>query len=94
MKDKREHQRIQLLRKVSVVLENDAELTLDVLDYSMGGMSVLSQEALTQGTSLRLESLTTLDGEDKSLGLVGEVKHVRQSDQGYVIGIMFEEKNV
>lgn len=92
MKDKREHQRIQLLRKVMVILANGEQMLLDVLDYSMGGMSVLSQYEFMLGEKLTLESLTTLDGEEKSLGLKGEVRHLRMSEQGAVVGIKFDEK--
>lgn len=92
MKDKREHQRIQLLRKVMVTLTDGEQVMLDVLDYSMGGMSVLSKTEFMPGEQLKLESLTTLDGEVKPLGLFGEVKHVRLSEQGFVIGMMFKEK--
>ncbi len=92
MKDKREHQRIQLLRKVMVTLKDGEQVLLDVLDYSMGGISVLSKKEFMIGEQLKLESLTTLDGEDKPLGLIGEVKHIRLSEQGYVVGMMFKEK--
>lgn len=92
MKDKREHQRIQLLRKLMVNMPDGEKVMLDVLDYSMGGISVLSQKEFVVGEQLRLESLTTLDGEDKPLGLIGEVRHVRVNEQGFVVGMMFKEK--
>ncbi|MDH5181540.1 MAG: PilZ domain-containing protein [Gammaproteobacteria bacterium] len=91
MKDKRVHQRIQLLRKLTVLLANGEEMVLDVLDYSMGGISALSKREFPVGALLQLEALTTLDGDKKRLGLTGEVKHVRGNDQGFVIGMMFKE---
>jgi hypothetical protein len=91
VKDKRKHQRIQFLRKV-VVLSNDERILLDVLDYSMGGMSVFSKTAYMVGELLYLESLTTLDGEDKPLGLQAEVRHVENHDSsGFVIGMEFKK---
>ncbi|MDH5407970.1 MAG: PilZ domain-containing protein, partial [Gammaproteobacteria bacterium] len=71
MKDKREHQRIQLLRKVLVILPDGGEASLDVLDYSMGGMSIVSQIEFSVGEQLQLKSLVTLDGEEKTLDLIG-----------------------
>lgn len=93
MKDKREHQRIQFLRKVVISWpESEEKLILDVLDYSMGGISVFSKRAYPIGEKLYLESLTTLDGEEKPLGLTGEVKHVQNHDsQGFVIGMEFKK---
>lgn len=92
MKDKRQHQRIQFLRKVVVTSPRDGvRLVLDVLDYSMGGMSVFSKNPYVIGDQLLLESLTTLDGDDKLLGLTAEVKHVQPHEsKGYVIGLEFK----
>lgn len=93
MKDKRQHQRIQFLRKVVVTSAVDNErLVLDVLDYSMGGMSVFSKKIYTVGDKLFLESLTTLDGDEKPLGLSAEVRHVQDHEsQGFVIGLEFRQ---
>ena len=92
MKDKRKHQRIQFLRKVVVLAAQSERVVLDVLDYSMGGMSVFSKNPYTVGEKLFLESLTTLDGEDKPLGLEAEVKHIQNHDtSGYVLGLEFKQ---
>lgn len=95
MKDKRQHQRIQFLRKVIVASPADEQrVVLDVLDYSMGGMSVFSKEIYTAGEQLFLESLTTLDGEVKPLGLAAEVRHVQEHEsQGFVIGLEFKKED-
>ena len=93
MKDKRKHQRIKFLRKVVVVSPSGKQLVLDVLDYSMGGMSVLSKEEFWVGDVLKLKTLTTLDGEEKPLDLLGEIRHIEPHElQGFVVGIMFKEK--
>ena len=92
MKDKRKHQRIQFLRKVVILSDQNERQLLDVLDYSMGGMSVFSQAAYEVGEVLYLESLTTLDGEDKPLGLQAEVRHVQSHEtSGYIIGVEFKK---
>ena len=93
MKDKRQHQRIQFLRKVIISSpDNDQRLVLDVLDYSMGGMSVFSKKEFMVGEKLFLESLTSLDGEEKPLGLTGEVRHVQNHEsQGFVVGLEFKK---
>ena len=92
MKDKRKHQRIQFLRKVVVLSSNNEHTLLDVLDYSMGGMSVFSKEPYAVGEVVYLESLTTLDGEDKPLGLQAEIRHVQSHDNsGFVIGMEFKK---
>lgn len=91
MKDKRQHQRIKFLRKVLISSDQESEhVILDVLDYSMGGMSIFSKTPYTVGCSLYLDSLMTLDGDQKPLGLNAEVKHVQEHDaNGYVIGLEF-----
>jgi len=92
VKDKRKHQRIQFLRKVVVLLPDEERMVLDVLDYSMGGMSVFSKVSFSIGDTLMLERLTTLDGEDKPLGLEAEVRHVQEHDtKGFVIGLEFKQ---
>ncbi len=92
MKDKRQHQRIQFLRKVIISADNDQRLVLDVLDYSMGGMSVFSKKEFKVGEKLFLESLTTLDGDEKPLGLTAEVRHVQDHEsQGFVVGLEFKK---
>ena len=93
MKDKRKHQRIKFLRKVAIISPAGEQQLLDVLDYSMGGMSVLSKAEFRVGDVLKLETLTTLDGEEKTLDLLGEIKHIEPHElQGFVVGIMFKEK--
>ncbi len=93
MKDKRQHQRIQFLRRVVVTSPVDeVRLVLDVLDYSMGGMSVFSKKIFIVGDELYLESLTSLDGDNKPLGLSAEVRHVENHEsQGFVIGLEFKK---
>lgn len=92
MKDKRQHQRIQFLRKVIIISPDDERLVLDVLDYSMGGMSVFSKKIYAIGDKLFLDSLATLDGDEKPLGLSAEVRHVQEHEsQGFVIGLEFEK---
>lgn len=93
MKDKRKHQRIQFLRKVVIKLPGDDDpMVLDILDYSMGGMSVFSKQQFAVGDILFLESLTTLDGEERPLGLQAEVRHVQNHDsQGFVVGMEFKQ---
>ena len=91
MKDKRRHQRIKFLRKVNVLTPTNEKLVLDVLDYSMGGMSVFSAKCYAIGEKLFLDSLTTLDGDEKPLGLSAHIRHVQEHDtRGYVIGLEFD----
>ena len=91
MKDKRKHQRIKFLRKVVIKSADNEHLVLDVLDYSMGGMSVFSKAPFTVGEEVFLETLKTLDGEDKPLGLKAEVKHIQDHESsGFVIGMEFK----
>lgn len=92
MKDKRQHQRIKFLRKVIVASPDGEHLVLDVLDYSMGGMSVFSKQCFKVGDVLFLDSLTTLDGDEKPLGLSAEVRHIQEHESnGYVIGMEFRD---
>lgn len=93
MKDKRKHQRIQFLRKVVIKSPGNDSMVLDVLDYSMGGISVFSKQPFAVGDILFLDSLTTLDGDERPLGLQAEVRHIQNHDsQGFVVGMEFKQE--
>jgi len=87
--EKRKHKRIQYGRMVNVTTEAGANLRLEVLDYSMGGLGLVSHSAFVTGDILDFESIMTLDGEVRSLDLKGEVCHIQQQFQEYSFGIRF-----
>jgi len=87
--EKRKHKRIQYGRMVNVTTATGTNLRLEVLDYSMGGLGLVSNSALSTGDVLKFESIMTLDGEVRSLDLTGEVCHIQEQFQEYSFGVRF-----
>ena len=87
--EKRKHKRIQYGRTVNVVTEAGDKLKLEVLDYSMGGMGLVSHTHFEPGNVLEFESIMTLDGEERPLELKGEVIHIHEQFQEYSLGVSF-----
>lgn len=87
--EKRKHKRIQYGRIVNARTHEGSPLRLEVLDYSMGGMGLVSQAPFQPGDILDFESIMTLDGDVRSLELRGEVRHVQEQFQEYSLGVCF-----
>lgn len=87
--EKRKHKRIQYGRTVNVVTQSGEKLRLEVLDYSMGGMGLVSHTPFETGQVLGFESIMTLDGEERALDLKGEVMHVQEQFQEFSFGVSF-----
>ena len=67
--EKRQHQRIQFGRHAEVSSPQHKKLGVDVLDYSMVGICLVSSVPLELGEKLHLHSIETLDGDRKSTRL-------------------------
>jgi c-di-GMP-binding flagellar brake protein YcgR len=87
--EKRKHKRIQYGRTVNVNTDNGEQLQLEVLDYSMGGMGLVSHTPFATGDVLEFESIITLDGEVRVLDIKGEVRHVQEMFQEFAFGVCF-----
>lgn len=87
--EKRKHKRIQYGRTVNVKTVNGEKLQLEVLDYSMGGMGLVSHTPFTAGDVLDFESIMTLDGEVRTLEIKGVVRHIQEQYQEYSFGVCF-----
>jgi c-di-GMP-binding flagellar brake protein YcgR len=87
--EKRKHKRIQYGRTVNVVTQEGDKLQLEVLDYSMGGMGLVSHTPFEAGQVLDFESIMTLDGEVRTLEIKGEVRHIQEQFQEYSFGVCF-----
>jgi len=87
--EKRKHKRIQYGRAVNVKTALGRNLRLEVLDYSMGGMGLVSHSAFEAGDVLEFESILTLDGDVRILELKGEVRHIQEQYQEYSFGVCF-----
>ncbi|MFO7603651.1 MAG: PilZ domain-containing protein [Gammaproteobacteria bacterium] len=87
--EKREHQRIQFGRHAEVSTSRCDQLAVDVLDYSMGGICLVSSVPLNLGEELHLHSIETLDGEIRPLLLKGEVRHIQKRLGEYSVGVCF-----
>ena len=87
--ERRQHQRIQFGRHAEVSSPRCTKLAVDVLDYSMGGICLISTVPLEMGEKLRFHSIETLDGDTRSLALDGVVRHVQERLGEYSIGVCF-----
>lgn len=87
--EKRKHKRIQYGRTVNVKTQQGKMLQLEILDYSMGGMGLVSHTPFAAGEVLDFESIMTLDGEVRNLELKGEVRHVQEQFQEFSFGVCF-----
>jgi len=87
--EKRKHKRIQYGRTVNIRTQGGDKLQLEVLDYSMGGMGLVSHVPFPAGEVLDFESIMTLDGEVRTLEIKGEVRHIQEQFQEYSFGVCF-----
>ena len=87
--EKRKHKRIQYGRTVNVRTPCGDMLQLEVLDYSMGGMGLVSHTPFITGDILDFESIMTLNGEVRTLDIKGEVRHTQEQFQEYSFGVCF-----
>lgn len=87
--EKRKHKRIQYGRSVNIKTRQGERLRLEVLDYSMGGMGLVSNVPFQAGDILDFESIMTLDGEERTLEIKGEVRHIQQQFEEYSFGVCF-----
>lgn len=87
--EKRKHKRIQYGRMVNVKTQQGKALQLEILDYSMGGMGLVSHTPFATGEVLDFESIMTLDGEVRNLELKGEVRHIQEQFQEFSFGVCF-----
>ena len=87
--EKRKHKRIQYGRMVNVTTESGNNMRLEVLDYSMGGMGLVSHSSFQTGDVLEFESIMTLDGEIRALDLKGEIRHIQEQFQEFSFGVCF-----
>lgn len=87
--EKRKHKRIQYGRTVNVKTFSGRNLQLEVLDYSMGGMGLISDTPFDTGEVLEFESIITLDGDERILELRGEIRHIQGQLQEFAFGICF-----
>lgn len=89
VRDKRKHKRIEFGRLVNVRTHDGRKMQLEVLDYSMGGLGLVSKERFAPGEVLFLESIMTLDGEQRELDLNAQVVHVQEQFEEYAFGVSF-----
>jgi len=87
--ERRKHKRIKFMRKVAIRRDDGATLSLDVLDYSMGGMALVSKKSFNPGEKLYLESIMTLDGDFREMDMNAEVRYVKKQFEEFALGIQF-----
>lgn len=85
----RKYKRIQYAHVVNVKTQFGRNIELEMLDYSMGGMSLMSRTAFEQGDILDFEYLTTRDGHKRVLDLKGEVIYSQKEFGQYIFGVNF-----
>lgn len=87
--ERRQHQRIQFGRHAEVSSSQHEKMAVDVLDYSMGGICLVSTVPLSLGEKLHFHCIETLDGDTRTLALNGEVRHIHEQLGEYSIGVCF-----
>ena len=87
--ERRKHQRIRYLRRVAARSTNGDAVVMDVLDYSMGGMGLVSRKVFDQGEIIQLDTVMTLDGEQREMDIKAEVRYVKRQFEEYALGIAF-----
>jgi c-di-GMP-binding flagellar brake protein YcgR len=87
--EERKHKRIQYVHTINVKTQSGRSLKLDVLDFSMGGMGLMSRTGFDPGDILEFLSVNVLDGNTRLLELQGEVVHCEEQFQEYVLGVCF-----
>jgi hypothetical protein len=89
LREKRKHRRIAFGRMVNIRTDDGRSMQLEVLDYSMGGMGLISKEPFAPGDRVHLDSILTLDGEERRLELRGQVVHVQEQYEEFAFGVTF-----
>jgi hypothetical protein len=85
----RKYKRIQNEREVNIKTQFGRNFKLEIFDYSMSGMSLVSPTAFEQGDILEFEYLTTRDGNKRMLDLKGEVIYCQKEFGEYIFGVSF-----
>jgi hypothetical protein len=87
--DRRHHRRVSHLASVQVHTPYGEYLLLDVIDYSTGGLCLVSRESYDIGAILQFDYLLGADGHQRRLDLAGQVCYVQEQFQEYGLGIKF-----
>lgn len=85
----RKHKRIRYMRNVSASMDDGRKILLDVLDFSMSGMGLVSKIPFKVGDVLNVHSVITRDGIEREVSLKGEVIYSHKKFQEYAIGVSF-----
>jgi PilZ domain len=87
--ERRHHRRVSHSGMVRTYTSEGQELMLEVMDYSLGGLGLVSRALFYPGEKLDLDTLITPDGGKRPLGIKGEVCHVQEQFQEYSFGVRF-----
>jgi len=87
--EKRHYKRVHYGRSIEVRTTEGVVLSLEVMDYSLGGVCLVSKTPFLVGETIELDHITALSGEQRPLGLLGEVRYVQEQYQEYTIGLQF-----
>lgn len=87
--ERRQHRRVFLGRSVLAHADHGIPMTLEVMDYSFGGLGLVSLRPFAVGDVLTFDTMETIDGANRPLGLKGEVCYVQEQFQEFAVGIRF-----
>lgn len=87
--ERRQHRRVNHNLSVQANTADGQSIVLDVIDYSLGGLGLVSQNPFNIGDVLEFDCLVGLDGIQRKLGLAGEVCYVQEQFQEYGVGVRF-----
>lgn len=87
--ERRRFPREKLITGVDYTILSTPQGTGIIKNISKGGLGLLIDKYIPQGTILKVKYYTEKDGEEISVEQVGKVCWCRQSEQGYLLGVQF-----
>lgn len=87
--ERRRNPREKFITGVDYTILSTPQGTGIIKNTSKGGLGLLLDKFLPEGTILKVKYYTEREGEEVGLERVGKVCWCRQAEQGYLIGIQF-----
>ncbi len=87
--ERRRYPREKLITGVDYTILSTPQGTGIIKNTSSGGLGMLLDKFLPEGTILKVKYYAEREGEEVSQEKVGKVCWCRQAEQGYLIGIQF-----
>lgn len=87
--EKRRHRRIPFQRSVYLSSRQMGEQEMESSDFSLSGMSMLSEQPVPVGEKVRLRFVVNTLGNRRELNVLAEIRHVNLAAGRYRVGVNF-----